>query len=113
MKIDSVTPFELGVGILSLLGDSSFYAFLFIIGQHIQSLWNHFNLWNLETCLAQARRLSFHDSTRLFLINTVANFKESRRWGKGMIEGNFANKNLFSKQKCVFGGGGGRWDRNW
>ena len=54
--------------------------------------------------MAQARGLSFHDSTRLFLINTVASFKESRRWRKGMIEGNFA-KNLFSKHKCVFGGG--------
>ena len=54
--------------------------------------------------MAQARGLSFHDSTRLLLINTVASFKESRRWGKDMTEGNFA-KNLFSEHRCVFGEG--------
>ena len=42
----------------------------------------------------------------LLLINAIASFEESRRWGKGMIEGNFASKNLFYKHKCVFGGGG-------
>lgn len=54
--------------------------------------------------MTQARGLSFHDFTRLFLIKTVLLALKKAEMGKGMIEGNFASKNLFYKtQMCVWG----------
>ena len=55
-------------------------------------------------------RLSFHEPTRLFIINIDANLEGSRRWEEGVMGEFLLAKSIIRNNKCVFreGGRGGR-----